>query len=393
VGRMPRRQPRVGPCYLLRVLALAFASFVGFGVVLVIVGANQADLAAALRIDLAGSGLLGASLSLGIGAGVLVSGPLVDRAPRRPLFVGASLGAVAALAGVSAEMAFTRALACLAALGLSLGFYETLLNTEVAERYGARAARPLSLVHAGATLGAVLGAPAIAWIAARFHWVESFRASAVVFALLGAVGFGLRFGAARPEAPAPRGGTEGGGIGAAILPYAAVAACYVGVETAATLFAAPYARESLGLAPERGVAAISSFWLGLLLGRLLFPLWRGSVDARLLVAAGLVAAVVLGGGVAARLRSVELVVGSGGLALGLVFPVFVALTAERFPEARGTATGLVTGAGAAGGFAVPWLTGALGDAFGVSAAFLSLSLWCLLLAACAGILLRPSAGR
>jgi MFS family permease len=368
------------------VLALAFVAFCAFGVALVIVGANQADLAAALGLDLAASGMLAASLSLGIGAGVLVSGPLVDAVRRRPLFVGASAGAALALGAVSAEMGFPRALACLAALGFALGFYETLLNTLVAERYRERAARPLTFVHSGATLGAVLGAPAIAWLAAASHWVVSFRASAAAFVLLGLAGLALRFqGPSSAAAGAPGSGARG--VSAAILPYAGVAACYVGVETAVTIFATPYAR-ALGLPAERGVAAISAFWFGLLAGRLLFLLWRGPVDARLLLGAGLGSAALLAAGVAAELRALELLVGALGLLLGLVFPVFVALTALRFPAARGTATGIVTGAGAAGGFVVPWLAGVVGDARGVADAFLSLAGWCLVLAGCALFALR-----
>jgi fucose permease len=74
--------------------------------------------------------------------------------------------------------------------------------------------------------------------------------------------------------------------------------------------------------------------------------------------------------------------------LGLVFPVFVTLTALRFPDARGTATGIVTGAGAAGGLVAPWLTGAVGDARGVTVAVLSLAAWCAALAGFALLALR-----
>jgi fucose permease len=367
-------------CYKARVLALGFIGFLAFGVALVIVGANQGDLAAALSLDLAASGLLAAALSLGIGAGVLVSGPLVDRRPRRPLFVLASAGAAASLAAVGPAIGFAGTFACLAALGFSLGFYETLLNTVVVERHAADAARPLTFVHSGATLGAMLGAPAIAWLAAREGWTATFSATGAAFAALAVAGLALRFGAP------PRGvGVEAhdvGRVSLAIVPYALVGACYVGVETAVTIFASPYAR-ALELGPERGVRAISAFWLGLLLGRLGFLAWRGPVDARLLVASGLASAAVLGAGVALETRALELLVAATGALLGFVFPVFVALTTQRFPAARGTATGIVTGAGAAGGFAVPWISGAVGDAFGIAAAFLSLAGWCLLLAACA----------
>jgi hypothetical protein len=48
----------------------------------------------------------------------------------------------------------------------------------------------------------------------------------------------------------------------------------------------------------------------------------------------------------------------------------------------------VAGAGSLGGFVVPWLTGALGDAAGVSAAIGSLALWSLLIALAGAALLR-----
>ena len=64
-------------------LPLGFTAFLAFGVVLVLLGASQADLAEALSLDLARSGLLGSVLALGIGVGVVGAGPLFDRYPRR----------------------------------------------------------------------------------------------------------------------------------------------------------------------------------------------------------------------------------------------------------------------------------------------------------------------
>jgi hypothetical protein len=57
---------------------LGFSAFLVFGVVLVLVGANQAALARDLALDLSRSGLLGSALVLGIGMGVVGAGPLVD---------------------------------------------------------------------------------------------------------------------------------------------------------------------------------------------------------------------------------------------------------------------------------------------------------------------------
>ena len=111
--------------------------------------------------------------------------------------------------------------------------------------------------------------------------------------------------------------------------------------------------------------------------------YRGPIDARLLVAAGLAAGLILALATALQLAWIELAVAAVGVALGLVFPVMLVLTAERFSAARGTATGLVVGAGSLGGLAIPWLGGLAGDAGGVSLAMGSLALWGLVLAASA----------
>ncbi len=65
-------------------LPLGFSAFLAFGVLLVLVGANQADLARDLSLDLARTGLLGSGLAAGLGIGVMAAGPLFDRYPRRP---------------------------------------------------------------------------------------------------------------------------------------------------------------------------------------------------------------------------------------------------------------------------------------------------------------------
>ena len=68
------------------------------------------------------------------------------------------------------------------------------------------------------------------------------------------------------------------------------------------------------------------------------------------------------------------------MALGCVYPLIMALVGDRVRHARGLAAGLAAGAGALGGTAVPWLTGALGDAQGVAAGVGSLAAWCVSIA-------------
>ncbi|MDH3212667.1 MAG: MFS transporter [Myxococcales bacterium] len=368
--------------------ALSFSAFLAFGVLLVLVGANQADLARDLDLDLARSGLLVSALALGIGIGVVGAGPIFDRHARRPLFVAAALLVAIPLLAVDASIGFGRALVHLLLAGVGAGAYDTLISAMVVERYRERAAKPMSAVHAAATLGAVLGPFAAGWLAARHHWAASFQwTGAAHLALAGAALF-TRF-----PAPAPLRRTGDGVLSAALLPFAWIAFAYVGVEAAMTAFAMPYATEAAQLAAARGRTAISAFWFGLFAGRVAVLALRGAPGAGLLLAAGTAGGTAIAVGIGLAGSAVEIVFGAVGLALGSVFPLVITLTGQRFPHARGTAAGLAAGAGALGGFCIPWLTGAIGDRVGVVAAVASLALWSLTVAGAAAILLRWSGPR
>jgi MFS family permease len=358
-----------------------------FGATLVLLAASQAEMARDLGLDLMESGLLVSALSLGLGLGVVGAGPLFDRYPRRPLFVFALLLAGAPLLAVGPELTFALWLPCLALAGAGAGMYETLVNGAVAERYAARSARTMAALHASVTAGAVAAPLLVTWIAARFHWSASFT-------WLGAAHLALALAAlivplssrAHPSAPAAE--ARESVFCVAFLPFAVICFVYVGFEAGLTMFASPYANDALALDVRRGRTAISCFWLGMLIGRLVLAVLLRSRGTRLLVVSGALGSAVVAGAVASGVPNIELVYLAAGLALGGVFPIVIALAAQRFPHARGTAAGLAAGAGSLGGFTVPWLTGALGDAAGVSAAIGSLALWSLLIALAGAALLR-----
>ena len=342
-----------------------------FGVALVLPGAAQPALAAALGLDLAASGLVASALSLGLGVGVVAGGPLADRAARQPLFVAAA--ALAALAGLALPLApsFAGALAATAGIGLGAGLYETLLNAAVPERRPESAAARLSLLHACATLGAGLGAPALGALAGARGFEAAYGALGAAFAALAAVGLAVRF-PPPPRASAP-GPSRSPLPTRAVLRFGLVAFAYVGLETALSVLAAPYAAQ-LGLASVRGMRALAAFWLALLVARVVFAALRRPARAAQLRRAGAAGALALAGGVAWPGLPPEALFAAAGLALGVVFPLVVVLAGDAAPGRRATAVGLVVGAGALGGFAVPWLAGTLGDALGAPAAVGALAL-------------------
>lgn len=361
-------------------LAFGFASFLAFGLVLVLVGANQAQLEHDLGLTLAQTGLLSSALALGLGVGVVGAGPLFDRYARRPLFTGSMLLAAAALLSMQRDMDFDRWLVHLAFVGVGIGSYDTLLNAAVVQQFADRSARPMSILHAAATLGAVSGPLLAGLFASQGHWISSFHWA-------GGAHVALAVAALFTPLPAPdRKATVDDGRPPArwlaLLPFAVIAFAYVGVEAALTVFAVPYA-EYLELPQARGRYAISALWLGLLCGRLAILGLRAALDARVLFWAGAAGALVLVAGTLSPLSSLEVTLFLAGVALGCVYPLMITLAGLAFPHALGTAAGLAAGAGALGGFAIPWLTGSLGDANGVGIAIASLAAWSALIAVAA----------
>ena len=98
---------------------------------------------------------------------------------------------------------------------------------------------------------------------------------------------------------------------------------------------------------------------------------------------GVAAGALLLGGVALRVTQVELWVGAVGLAISGIFPIMVAVVAQSFPNARGSATGIAVGSGTLGGFVIPWLSGWLGELASVNLAMAGLAVWCLAVSLCA----------
>lgn len=353
---------------------LAGSAFTAFGAILVLVGSAHEGLRREFEAGLAEVGLLAAIVSAGLGLGVVLAGPLVDRWPRRPMLVGSMLGTALLLALAAFAPSFARLAVALGAVGAGAGAMETVLNATVAQvppgegRLGTTERR-LSLVHAGATVGAVVSPFAIAALVEAGGVARAMLALSLVFGLLAV--WAVAVPLASPPARDGASSDDPDGFWPGITPLLVAAAAYVGFETALTAFA-----PTLVAAPETGsgtgVVAISAFWLGLLASRMAFLFWRGDAGPRGVVGAaigcGVIPALVLALG-----GPSELAFAAAGFAVGLVFPLLIADAARRFPARQGTAIGFVAGAGALGGALAPGAIGVLGEGFGLTAVWAALA--------------------
>ncbi|MCA9618942.1 MAG: MFS transporter [Myxococcales bacterium] len=370
-------------------VVLSVFAFLVFGVMLVLVGVHQAAIARDLALGLGETGMLAGALAFGAGFGITVAGPLYDRVSRGWLFAASAALVAASLSSVHGEMTYLTAAARIAVAGVGAGAYNTVVNASISERYGAAAARPLTGVHASATLGAMAGPLVIAALGSNLHWTTSFRAVGLAHLLVAALAVALR---GRYPAPHARALAERKPLSASYLPWLAIAFAYVALEASVTTFAVPFAARDLLLSPSRGQVAISTFWLGVLTSRLALMALRHTKESNrgaLVVVAGVVGAGMIAA-TAGGVLPVELSFGLFGASIGFVYPLTMVLIGSRFPESRGTATGLAGGAGAVGAVIVPWITGMLGDARGVGFAVASLASWCALIAVGGLWIARPA---
>lgn len=369
-------------------LALAILTFVGFGWLLVVVGAHQAELTAAMSLDLSQAALLGASLAIGAGIGITGYGPLYDRFAPRPLWSAASLVCALPLLSVSEDMTFAGAVLRIGIAGMGGGAYNTVVNASVTEHYGASASRPLAIVHASATIGAVAGPLLAEVLGAHFSWTASFRLLGGLHLLVAASAWLLP-----PARPRPR-RTRAQPASLPyrrLLPFMAITFAYVSLEACTTLFAVPFAQQGLGLDPSRGRYAISAFWAGVLLSRIGLTLSPRPVGVGAMVGAGLGGAAISGATVGLGIPWLEVALGLNGMVVGLTYPLVMAVIGQRFTSGRGTAIGLAGGAGALGGSFTPWVAGLLGDGFGPGVAFGLVALCGLIVAAAAAVAHRANA--
>ena len=120
---------------------------------------------------------MGSTLSLGLGAGIVLAGPTVDRLPRRPLYVLACLVVVAAATTLGPESDYRALLLHTFAIGFGAGFYETVLNAMIVEQLKEQAPRRLVFIHAAAT-GAASVTPLLFEFARTIMtltWYDTFR--------------------------------------------------------------------------------------------------------------------------------------------------------------------------------------------------------------------------
>lgn len=149
-------------------------------------------------------------------------------------------------------------------------------------------------------------------------------------------------------------------------------ALYVGLETGMGYFVESFFEESLNR-PALGAYAISLYWIGMTLSRLVSGAWIQNFRKVLLLHfAACIALFVILFLAQPPWLSVALCAVIG-FAFGPIWSTLVAMAAQEFPEHSAKATGMMSSAGAIGSMVVPVIMGLLSDGFGIRSGFLLLA--------------------
>jgi fucose permease len=349
------------------VLAAAYVGMLLFGIVLTTLGAVLPSIIERLGLDRTAAGSLLALMSLGILAGSLAFGPVVDRRGYKGMLAAAVVLIALGLEGI----AFAPSIAPLAVAVILIGFGGGVINggtnALVADISADRRAAGLAYLGAFFGVGA-FGVPFVmGLLRARFGDAGVVAGIGVLVALVLPYYAAIRF----PEAKQPQGFPLRRATGLlrdpAFVLFGVMLFFESGVELTVGGWTATYVNQELVLSPERALYLLSLYWLGMMGARLALGwlLTRVSSVAVLLCSLGVAfagALILIGARTTASAAAGTLAAGAGFAA---VFPVVLGHVGDRYERLSGTAFGVVLAMALVGGTALPYLTGVLGDAVGL----------------------------
>jgi len=345
---------------------VTITSVFGLGVVMALLGSVKIRLVEKLKIDDAQMGKMFSVFNFSNLIFVLVAGILCDALGFKAVAIaGYIIGALAVFMFGAAKNYSSALWACFL-LGVGGMFMNTVGNTLIVNPkiLFEDAARSGNLGNVFFGLGAFIVPLLTAWLFKK----TSFSNALNIVALIIFVPVIFAFGAF-PEAP------EGFSIGAAvaligqkqIILGALALMCYIALESSMGGWITTYAN-SLGANEAKSSQVLSSFWISLMISRLVTALFIGGVlinldvnGAWFVLCLAIVAAAAIYLMVTAKTLSTGITaIILTGLAFGPCFPTIVGVTLSRTEEAlRGSGFGLIFAVGLIGGIFVPAWMGAI----------------------------------
>jgi len=376
------------------VFAAACVGMLLFGIVLTALGSVLPEAMPRLGLGGAAAGSLFSIMSLGILAGSVLFGPIVDRRGYKGLLMLAVALIFLGLEG----MAFAGSWGMLAAAMLLIGFGGGIINggTNALVADISAGGRSAGLALLGVFFG--IGAFGVPFLLGALQGVVGYVE--VLAGIGGAVALVLIF-YARVTFPAPK-QPQGFPLRRAagllrdpvLLLFGAILFFQSGMEITVGGWTATYFDQGLGLPSEQALFLLSFYWLGMTVARLGLGRILKTISPAIVLAVSL--AVSMTGAVTLMAANSAVTGGAGVILLGAgfaaVFPIVLGYVGDRYAALSGTAFSLVLVMALMGGSTLPYVTGALGEAFGMRPSFIVVPIGLTAIAALF-LIIRPLMGR
>lgn len=355
-------------------VALLFVNFLAYGNVMTIFGATVPQMREAFHWSYTTTGLVLAGSAVTFFLSTFAAGFLVQKVrPQRLLVGGLCLGAVSLALFARWPSPALNILFNLA-VGIYMGIVEVITNFEAIRLEAGGKSRLMNLLHAGFSLGAILG-PLVVGTILRLggSWQNIYPASGGLLLLMGCLFLAFPF----PDYAADAHGSHPPGMRLAreplLLLLTAGIILYVGSELGVTNWASEYFVRVLGAPAPTAAFAVSALWLGILAGRFLLSLaYHGRRQDVILLALSVLCAACLFCFLAVRTSGIGLaLVVLLGMGYSGIYPMIMTLTGQTFQSSA--AVGIVTTGAGLGSFSFPFLFAAIAQGLGLRVGFLMLA--------------------
>lgn len=335
---------------------------------------------AAFSVRLSVAGLLVTVQQFGGALAIVAAALFADRA-HKPLLIAAAFAAFSvSLAVASAAPWYLMLTGAFFFLGASSRLFDSVGNADVARWNPARSATLLSLLHTVFAVGALTGPIAVtALLESGFSWrvPVALLAATAGIAVLAYIWFNRPLRPAYPTADSVE--VAGRTVGAlavlrALRTWVACAAmlAYVGHQAGFTVWLPMFLQTTLGASAGLAAAALSLYWAGIIVGRLIAAAIAGRVTIKTqLIVGGPAGAIMLLLAFASRdPRLFTAAAFAAGVTGGAVIPNLVTLVCAWFPANTATASSVLFLMATFGHMVFPFTVAAVSEAAGFAVGFL-----------------------
>jgi MFS transporter, FHS family, glucose/mannose:H+ symporter len=354
------------------VFASACMGMLIFGIVMAVLGSLLPSLIDKFNIDLIDAGSLFLVMNLGILAGSMIFGPVVDRYGYKGLLTVCAFLVFAALQGIAHAPSLIVLQASLFLTGFAGGSINGGTNALVSDISGEN--RGAGLTFLGVFFG--IGALGVPFILGTFLDRFSYEALTSFVGALIMLPFFLFAFIRFPLPKHSQGFAAGEGLKltreTTLLLFGLLLFLQSGLEMTVGGWSAAFLNEELSIGTRQAVLYLSFYWLGLIMARIVLTWLLQHIEKHIIMIFSMLVAFA---GSTLLLLSHNPVIAVGGLFLtgigfAAVFPLVFAYVGSLYPEYSGTAFGVILVIALLGGMAYPYMAGILAEAYRIRTAML-----------------------